>query len=43
MNIEYYNDDEKIAKNFWGYSKEMFEKQDTVKPGFNKEACHLFF
>ena len=21
----------------------MFEKEDTVKPGFNKEACHSFF
>ena len=43
MNIEYCNDDEQIAKNFWGYCKEAFEKEDTVKPGFNKEACHSFF
>ena len=21
----------------------MFEKEDTVKPGFNKEACHSYF
>ena len=29
-------------ENFWGYCKEVFEKEDTVKPGFNKEACHSF-
>ena len=33
----------KIVKNFWGYSKEVFEKEDTVKPGFIKEACYSFF
>ena len=32
----------KIAKNFWGFCKEVFEK-DTVKQGFKKEACHSFF
>ena len=37
------DDDEKIAKNFWGFCKEVFEKEDTVKPRFNKGACHSFF
>ena len=36
LNIEYSKDDEKIAKNFGGYCKEVFEKEDTVKPGFNR-------
>ena len=43
LNIEYCSNDERIAKNFSGYCKDVFEKEDTVKQGFKKEAWHSFF
>ena len=43
LNITNCSDDDRITENFWGYCKDVFEKDDIVKPGFDKESCSSYF
>ena len=35
--------DEKLSKNFWSYCKDIFEKDEIIKPGFDKVTCETHF
>ena len=35
--------DEKLSKNFWSYYKDIFEKDEIIKPGFDKVTCEIHF
>ena len=37
------NHDEKLSENFWSYCKGIFEKDEIIKPGFDKVTCETHF
>ena len=37
------NHDEKLSENFWSYCKDIFEKDEIIKPRFDKVTCETHF